>query len=139
MFDLPVRQLSRHSRTGPGPWADETVATFGHLAVIRGCRAQRGPASAIAVASYVTSAYWFTASTAFANSAVTSTRRLSDTDAGLRPADAPALILAECAGLVLALPILRRIARADAASVAGNGRAEAAAMQSPLADQPAAP
>ncbi len=107
MFDLPLWQISHHVRTGPGQWVAEIVATFGLLMVIWGCRAHRQPVTAFAVAAYITGAYWFTASTSFANPAVTIARALSDTFAGIRPADAPAFILAQLAALVLALPLLR--------------------------------
>ncbi len=107
MFELPVWQISHHARTGPGQWVAEIVATFGLLMVIWGCRAHREPVTALAVAAYITGAYWFTASTSFANPAVTIARALSDTFAGIRPADAPAFILAQLAALVLALPLLR--------------------------------
>jgi glycerol uptake facilitator-like aquaporin len=107
MFDLPLWQISHHVRTGSGQWVAEIVATFGLLMVIWGCRAHRQPVTAFAVAAYITGAYWFTASTSFANPAVTIARALSDTFAGIRPADAPAFILAQLAALVLALPLLR--------------------------------
>jgi glycerol uptake facilitator-like aquaporin len=107
MFDLPIWQLSRHIRSGTGQWVAEIVATFGLLMVIWGCRAHREPVTAFAVASYITGAYWFTASTSFANPAVTIARALSDTFAGIRPADAPEFILAQLIGLGLALPLLR--------------------------------
>jgi glycerol uptake facilitator-like aquaporin len=113
MFELPVWQISHHVRTGPGQWVAEIVATFGLLLVIWGCRAYRGPVTPFAVAAYITGAYWFTASTAFANPAVTLARALSDTFAGIRPADAPGFILAQLAALALALPLLRRQASAD--------------------------
>jgi glycerol uptake facilitator-like aquaporin len=108
MFELPVWQLSQHVRTGPGQWLAEIVATFGLLMVIWGCRARPEPVTAFAVAAYITGAYWFTASTSFANPAVTIARALSDTFAGIRPADAPGFILAQLAALALALPLLRR-------------------------------
>jgi glycerol uptake facilitator-like aquaporin len=108
MFDLPVFQLSRHVRSGPGQFLAEIVATFGLLLVIWGARAHREPVTAFAVAAYITGAYWFTASTAFANPAVTVARALSDTFAGIRPADAPGFIAAQAAALLLALPLLRR-------------------------------
>lgn len=111
MFDLPVIQLSTHVRTGTGQWIAEMVATFGLLATIWGCRAHSAPVTAFAVAAYITGAYWFTASTSFANPAVTVGRALTDTFAGIRPADVPAFILAQFAGMVLALPLLRRAAR----------------------------
>jgi len=108
MFDLPIWQMSQHVRTGIPQWVAEVIATFGLLSVIWGCRAHREPVTALAVAAYITGAYWFTASTSFANPAVTSARSLSDTFAGIRPIDAPGFILAQLAGLALALPMLRR-------------------------------
>jgi glycerol uptake facilitator-like aquaporin len=113
MFELPVWQISHHVRTGPGQWVAEIVATFGLLMVIWGCRTYRAPVTPFAVAAYITGAYWFTASTSFANPAVTIARALSDTFAGIRPADAPGFILAQLAALALALPLLRRQASAD--------------------------
>jgi glycerol uptake facilitator-like aquaporin len=107
MFDLPVWQLSDHGRSGIGQWLAELVATFGLLMVVWGCRAHPAPATAVAVAGYITGAYWFTASTAFANPAVTVARMLSDSFAGIRPADAPGFILAQFAALLLAVPLLR--------------------------------
>jgi glycerol uptake facilitator-like aquaporin len=78
------------------------------LTVIWGCRAHREPVTAFAVAAYITAAYWFTASTSFANPAVTIARSFSDTFAGIRPIDAPGFIIAQFVGLVLALPLLHR-------------------------------
>jgi glycerol uptake facilitator-like aquaporin len=107
MFELPILQISHHVRTGPGQWVAEIVATFGLLMVIWGCRAHRASVTPFAVAAYITGAYWFTASTSFANPAVTIARALSDTFAGIRPADAPGFILAQLVALALALPLLR--------------------------------
>jgi glycerol uptake facilitator-like aquaporin len=107
MFDLPVWQLSDHGRSGIGQWLAELVATFGLLMIVWGCRAHPAPVTAVAVAGYITGAYWFTASTAFANPAVTVARMLSDSFAGIRPADAPGFILAQFAALLLAVPLLR--------------------------------
>jgi glycerol uptake facilitator-like aquaporin len=108
MFGLPVLQVSQHVRAGLPQCVAEIVATFGLLTVIWGCRAHREPVTALAVAAYITGAYWFTASTSFANPAVTIARMLSDTFAGIRPADAPGFIVAQFAALALALPLLRR-------------------------------
>ncbi|HEX4504326.1 MAG TPA: MIP/aquaporin family protein [Alphaproteobacteria bacterium] len=107
MFDLPIWELSQHVRFGPGQWIAEVVATVGLLMVIWGCRAHREPVTAFAVAAYITGAYWFTASTSFANPAVTVARMLSDTFAGIRPIDVPAFILAQIAALVLVIPLLK--------------------------------
>jgi glycerol uptake facilitator-like aquaporin len=112
MFDLPLWQFSQHVRTGVPQWVAEVVATFGLLMVIWGCRAHREPVTAFAVAAYITAAYWFTASTSFANPAVTIARALSNTFAGIRPADAPGFIVAEFLGLALVLPLLRRLSTA---------------------------
>jgi glycerol uptake facilitator-like aquaporin len=108
MFDLPILQLSQHARTGMPQWVAEVVATFGLLTVIWGCCAHKAPVTAFAVAAYITGAYWFTASTSFANPAVTIARALSDTFAGIRPADAPGFIIAQFVALLIALPLLRR-------------------------------
>ena len=77
--------------------------------MIWGCRAHREPVTAVAVAAYIAGAYWFTASTSFANPAVTLARAFSDTFAGIRPIDMPGFIVAQCVGLGLALPLLRRL------------------------------
>jgi glycerol uptake facilitator-like aquaporin len=106
MFELPLWQLGTHVRTGAGQWLAEVIATFGLIAVIRGCREPRE--AAIAVGAYITGAYWFTASTSFANPAVTIARALTDSFAGIRPMDAPGFILAQLAGLLLALALLPR-------------------------------
>jgi len=106
MFDLPVLQLGTHVRTGAGQWLGEAIATFGLIAVVRACRDPRD--AAIAVGAYITGAYWFTASTSFANPAVTIARSLSDTFAGIRPVDAPGFILAQCIGVSVALLLLPR-------------------------------
>jgi glycerol uptake facilitator-like aquaporin len=107
MFDLPIWQFSQHARTGLPQWVAEIVATFGLLTVMWGRRAHREPVTAFAVAAYITGAYWFTASTSFANPAVTIARSLSDTFAGIRPADAPGFILSQLLALAIALPLLR--------------------------------
>jgi glycerol uptake facilitator-like aquaporin len=106
MFDLPIWQLSQHARTGLPQWVAEVVATFGLLTVIWGCRAHMEPVTAFAVGAYIAGAYWFTASTSFANPAVTIARALTDTFAGIRPADAPDFIVAQLIALLLALPLL---------------------------------
>ena len=102
MFEEPVLMLSLTPRTGAGQWLGEMVATFGLVATIIACVRLRPAATAPAVGLYITAAYWFTSSTSFANPAVTLARSLSDTFAGIRPADAPAFIAAQCVGAVLA-------------------------------------
>ena len=86
MFELPLWQISTTARTGPGQWLAEAVATFGLLLTIFGCVARTPAAVPYAVGLYITAAYWFTASTSFANPAVTIARALSDTFAGIAPA-----------------------------------------------------
>ena len=98
MFETPLFIASRHARAGPAQVFSEFVATFGLLAVIWGCARRRSSAVPFAVAAYITAAYWFTASTSFANPAVTLARSATDTFAGIRPADAPAFILAQLLG-----------------------------------------
>jgi glycerol uptake facilitator-like aquaporin len=98
MFDLPILQVSTHARSGAGQWLAEAVATFGLLLTIFGCVARTPAATPYAVGLYITAAYWFTASTSFANPAVTLARALTDTFAGIAPADAPAFIAAQMGG-----------------------------------------
>lgn len=102
MFELPLLQASTHIRTGGSQWLSEVVATSGLLLVIVGTVRQRAEAVPYTVAGYVTAGYWFTASTCFANPAVTIARAATDTFAGIRPADAPGFVLAQIAGLALA-------------------------------------
>jgi glycerol uptake facilitator-like aquaporin len=103
MFDLPILQASTKVRSGIGQWSAEATATFGLvLLIVLGVRKQ-SPALPAAVAVYIVGAYWFTASTSFANPAVTIARSLSNTFAGIAPADAPAFIAAQIVGTLLAL------------------------------------
>lgn len=102
MFDLPVFVASTHVRTGPSQWFSEFVATFGLLAVIWGCVRRHPGAAPFAVGAYITSAYWFTASTSFANPAVTLARAATNTFAGIEPADTPGFIIAQFAGAIAA-------------------------------------
>ncbi len=98
MFGEPLFTASRHARDGLPQLVSEFVATFGLLAVIWGCVRSRADVVPFAVAAYITAAYWFTASTSFANPAVTMARAATDTFAGIRPADAPGFIVAQLAG-----------------------------------------
>jgi glycerol uptake facilitator-like aquaporin len=107
MFELPLWQVSQHARTGTGQWVAEFVATFGLLLTILGCAARVPAAMPYAVGLYITSAYWFTASTSFANPAVTIARSLSDTFAGIAPATAPGFILAQLIGMLAAVVLAR--------------------------------
>jgi thioredoxin type arsenate reductase len=103
MFELAPFSLSKHARTGSAQFFSEVVATFGLLMVILMCSRFRKDAIAYAVAMYITAAYWFTASTSFANPAVTVARALTDTFAGIRPLDVPAFVIAQGLGAVLAV------------------------------------
>lgn len=102
MFEAPLFFASRHARSGMAQAFSEFVATFGLLAVIWGCARLRSAAVPFAVAAYISAAYWFTASTSFANPAVTLARSATDTFAGIRPADAPAFIVAQLLGAAAA-------------------------------------
>jgi len=111
MFELPVFFASQKMRTGSAQWFSEFVATFGLLAVIWGCvRLRSATVVPFAVAAYITAAYWFTASTSFANPAVTLARSMSDTFAGIRLADVPAFMVAQLLGAVAATLLFRRLA-----------------------------
>jgi glycerol uptake facilitator-like aquaporin len=107
MFGLRWYTLSSHSRHGWALVLSEFVATFGLLSVIWGCSRLRSGAVPFAVASYITAAYWFTASTSFANPAVTIARSLSDTFAGIEPSDVPLFIVAQIAGALCATFLFR--------------------------------
>jgi glycerol uptake facilitator-like aquaporin len=105
MFEAPVLQLSAHIRTGPAQWLSEGVATFGLvLTILVGLR-QRADAVPVLVGLYIGAAYWFTASTSFANPAVTIARALTDSFSGIRPLDAPGFILMQLLGALLAAAI----------------------------------
>jgi glycerol uptake facilitator-like aquaporin len=107
MFGEPVFFASRHVRSGNAQLFSEFIATFGLLSVIWGCARRRSSAVPFAVGAYITAAYWFTASTSFANPAVTLARAASDTFAGIRPADAPGFIAAQLAGAAMATLVFR--------------------------------
>ena len=107
MFDLPVLQVSTKLRFGPGQWFAEFVATFGLLLTILGCGARVPAATPYAVGLYITAAYWFTASTSFANPAVTIARSFSDTFAGIAPTAVSGFIIAQLVGMLAAVGIGR--------------------------------
>ena len=113
MFELPILQASVHIRTGPAQWLAEAVATFGLLLVVLGHR--RSQDAPWMVAAWIGVAYWFTASTSFANPAITIARSLSDTFSGIRPADVPTFIVAQLIGALLALSIARILFQRPAA------------------------
>ena len=98
MFDLPILQLSTKSRTGLGQWTGEAIATFGLILTVLGTVRYRREWVPASVALYITAAYWFTSSTSFANPAITVARGLSDSFAGIAPANVPMFIAAQLLG-----------------------------------------
>jgi glycerol uptake facilitator-like aquaporin len=113
MFELPFWQVSTNVRAGPGQWLAEAVATLGLLLTIFGCSIRTPSAVPYAVGLYITSAYWFTASTSFANPAVTIARSLSDTYTGIAPGGVLEFIGAQFAGALLAVALARWLFVAD--------------------------
>ena len=107
MFELPLWQFSATVRSGSGQWLAEAIATFGLLLTIFGCVAHTPVAMPYAVGLYITAAYWFTASTSFANPAVTIARSLSDTFAGIAPTGVVAFIAAQLVGMLAAVVLGR--------------------------------
>lgn len=102
MFGLPLVQASQHARSGPGQVLSEAVATFGLVSVIRACSRHRPESVPIAAGAYITAAFWFTASTSFANPAVTVARTLTDSFASIRAVDAAPFVAAQLAGAAVA-------------------------------------
>jgi glycerol uptake facilitator-like aquaporin len=125
MFGLPAFTLSTHARSGPTQLLSEGIATFGLLGVIWGCARTRPAAVPLAVGAYITAAYWFTASTSFANPAVTLARCLTDTFSGIRPADVLPFVLAQLAGAIAATLLFQWLLpmpeQPDAAEVRNRG------------------
>jgi glycerol uptake facilitator-like aquaporin len=117
----PLFAASRHVRAGRAQLFSEFIATFGLLCVIWGCARLRSSAVPFAVGAYIVGAYWFTASTSFANPAVTLARAASDTFAGIRPADVPGFVAAQIAGATAATALFRWLVRQvpDLPSAAG--------------------
>ncbi|MDG1210988.1 MAG: aquaporin family protein [Paracoccaceae bacterium] len=111
MFEETLLQFSAKSRTGGAQWFAEAVATFGLVFTILATLKARAEAVPLAVGLYITAAYWFTASTSFANPAVTIARSLSDTFAGISPAHMPGFILAQLAGAMVGLLVCRWLLR----------------------------
>ena len=107
MFGERLFEFSTHVREGPAQWWSEIVATFGLMLVILRCSSGSMPTTAAAVGSYIAAAYWFTASTSFANPSVTLARALTNTFSGIRLSDAPAFIVAQVAGALLAAVTVR--------------------------------
>jgi glycerol uptake facilitator-like aquaporin len=111
MFALPLFTASQRQREGGAQAFSEFVATFGLLVVIRGCARAALPVVACGVAAYITAAYWFTASTSFANPAVTVARSLTDTFSGIRPADVATFVLAQLGGAASATGVVHWLLR----------------------------
>ena len=116
MFELPFVQSSLRMRAGPAQLLAEIVATGGLIVVIVGITKARPSATPYAVAAWITSAYWFTASTSFANPAVTLARGFTDTFTGIRPGDVPGFVLAQLVGGLAGAAFSRWLFRSDAAS-----------------------
>ena len=125
MFDETVVQISQKIRTGPAQWFAEWVATFGLVATILLTLKARASAVPMAVGLYITAAYWFTASTSFANPAVTIARGFSDTFAGIRISDVPAFVLAQFVGAICAMLFCRWLLVAAEPSIAEPEQAPA--------------
>ena len=121
MFGEPAFFASEHARTGASQWWSECVATFGLIGVIIGCSRSRPSVTPFAVAAYITAAYWFTASTSFANPAVTLARAATNTFAGIRPTDVPGFILAQLAGATAATLLFTWLYPAPPASATVGG------------------
>lgn len=107
MFAEPVLQISTRLRAGPAQGFSEFIATFGLIGTILGTQRFRAETTPLAIGLYITAAYWFTASTSFANPAVTIARSLSNTFAGIAPVSAPAFIAAQCVGMLTALVVFK--------------------------------
>jgi glycerol uptake facilitator-like aquaporin len=106
MFELPLFELAVRARTGPAQWFAEFVATFGLIVTILSVSRFKSEAIPVAVGLYITAAYWFTASTSFANPAVTIARALTDSFSGIAPGDAPMFIVAQLVGALAALRVM---------------------------------
>jgi len=122
MFEKALFSASQHVRSGPSQLTSEFIATFGLLAVIAGVSRRHAQFVPFAVGCYITAAYWFTASTSFANPAVTLARAASNTFAGIRPADAPGFIIAQLVGALSATFLFRWLLPAESAVALGSAQ-----------------
>lgn len=113
MFQLDIITFGTHARTGPSQWLAEVIATVGLLGVVWSSTRYDVPTTAAAVAAYIGGAYWFTASTSFANPAVTMARALTDTFSGIRPVDSIGFIAAQLTAVALSIPFIRRLTTAN--------------------------
>lgn len=116
MFGERIFMLASHTRSGTAQWFSEFIATFGLLGVITTCSRRRSELGPVAVAAYISAAYWFTASTSFANPAVTIARAFTDTFAGIRPGDVPGFVIAQVLGGTSAACLWRWLTPASASS-----------------------
>jgi glycerol uptake facilitator-like aquaporin len=116
MFEVPLWLPSPNERSGPSQWLSEFTATFGLIATILGCLRFRPQAVPYAVGLFISAGYWFTASTSFANPAVTIARAFTDTFSGITPGHAPAFILAQFVGAILCVLVLKPLFPAEAAA-----------------------
>lgn len=116
MFDVPVLTAGAHVRSGASQWLSEGVATFGLLLTILIGAKQRPTAIPALVASYIVAAYWFTASTSFANPAVTIARAFTNTFSGIRPIDVPAFVAAQLGGAIIAMGVSRWLLTKESAA-----------------------
>ncbi|MPW15517.1 aquaporin family protein [Paraburkholderia sp. CNPSo 3157] len=140
MFNLPLIETSHHVRTGLSQWWSEVVASFGLLTVILNVAKRRIEFIPAAVGGYITAAYWFTASTSFANPTVAIARSLTDTFAGIRPVDAPGFIVSELVGGALAVLLFRWMEQAHVlpgTTAATDHKADATAGAARQHDEPA--
>jgi glycerol uptake facilitator-like aquaporin len=135
MFGEPLLSASTHARSGMTQAFSELVATFGLVSVIFGCSRRQPSAVAFAVGAYITAAYWFTASTSFANPAVTLARAATDTFSGIRPADVPAFLAAQIAGAALATGFFGWIDRSEATPPLRSAAALAAERARPMEER----
>ena len=136
MFGEPILQVSEKLRPGAALMFSEMVATFGLLMTIFGCIRHRPAAVPFAVAVYIVAAYWFTASTSFANPAVTVARSLTNSFAGIRPQDAPGFIVAQLVGAALATVLDAWLYRREAARASGPGTTKPVAPSIPVQSPP---
>ncbi len=134
MFEEPLFSASEHARHGGGQLLSELVATFGLLAVIQGSARSTPQAVPLAVGAYITAAYWFTASTSFANPAVTLARAATDTFAGIRPADVPGFLAAQALGAAAAVALFHWLA--PPAGGASRGTSEVTHADRPHPQRP---
>jgi glycerol uptake facilitator-like aquaporin len=136
MFEIPIWEVSTHIRTGPGQWLAEGVATCGLLLVILGHR--RPQDAPWMIAAWIGAAYWFTASTSFANPAITLARSMSDTFAGIRPIDAPGFIAAQFAGALLGLLLSRILFKREVAAIEPASGSQRGTLEHPTVRAPTA-